>query len=494
MERAIIEEKSGERVVFVTCDGALRGCGAIACNSPLICLACKDKRKKATQLLSKNLHDVSFESLKFDDIPDVSLEHIQNIQELKEFEVDGNKIGLTVASTLISKYRDPNLRLIPLIKREAEEAASKGLALYKWADDVLNKRTVKRVIFFNGRLTLTRPLVWASEKNKIPYYCLEQGGDIYKYIYLDNYLPHDRLARKREIQDFWNSSDEPEDVKIQKGKKFYEERVGGVVQNYVVFTTQQKAGLIPEAFKADKRKVVVFLSSEDEFAAVDGWVSPFFKNNQLDGLRWIFDATKEARERGDLHICVRSHPNLAGLKNDQTRDIESFKNEKECSLLLPLDAVDSYSLAKASDLVVVFGSTIGIESAYAGKEVLLLSTAIYEDVGSFCVPKNLCEAREVILGIRPVVSSSHSKLETIKFGYWVRQFGIPYKYYEAESISTGKILGVKIWPNFILNLMFLLGRLHFLVKAHILGKFSLYGIYDQYKKYKQLRLKLEKKV
>lgn len=145
-------------------------------------------------------------------------------------------------------------------------------------------------------------------------------------------------------------------------------------------------------------------------------------------------------------------------------------------------------------MVVVFGSTIGIESAYAGKEVLLLSTAIYEDVGSFCVPKNLCEAREVILGIRPVVSSSHSKLETIKFGYWVRQFGIPYKYYEAESISTGKILGVKIWPNFILNLMFLLGRLHFLVKAHILGKFSLYGIYDQYKKYKQLRLKLEKKV
>lgn len=493
MERAIIEEKNGEHVVFVTCDGSLRGCGAIACNSSLICPVCKDKRNKATQLLSENLQNISFESLALNDESKVSLDSIQNIEELKEFEVDGNKIGLTVASTLISKYRDPNLRLSPIIKREAEEAANKALALFKWADDFLKKKTVKRVIFFNGRLTLTRPLVWASEKNKIPYYCLEQGGDIYKYIYLHNYLPHDRLARKQEIQDYWNSSDEPEDVKIEKGKKFYEERVGGIIQNYVVYTTEQKAGLIPEALKTNKRKVVVFLSSEDEYAAVDGWDNPFFKDT-IFGLRWIFEATREARERGDLHVCVRSHPNLAGLKNDQTREIESFKNEKECSLILPLDAVDSYSLAKVSDLVVVFGSTIGIESAYAGKEVLLLSTAIYEDVGSFCVPKNLCEAREVILGIRPVVSSSHSKLETIKFGYWLRQFGIPYKYYEAESISTGKILGVKIWPNFILNLMFLLGRLHFLVKAHILGKFSLYGIYDQYKKYKQLRLKLEKKV
>ncbi len=492
MERAVIEEKNGEHVIFVTCDGALKGCGAIACNSVLICPACKDKRKKATRLLSENLTNISFESLKFEYGPSVSLEHIQNIQELKEFEVEGNKIGLTVASTLISKYRDPNLRLIPIVKREAEEAANKGLALFNWADNFFNEKKVKRVIFFNGRLTLTRPLVWASEKNKIPYYCLEQGGDIYKYIYLENYLPHDRLARKREIQECWNSSDEPENVKIQKGKKFYEERVGGIIQNYVVFTTEQKAGLIPEAFKADKRKVVVFLSSEDEYAAVDGWVNPYFRHNQLDGLRWIFEATKEAREKGSLHVCVRSHPNLAGLKNDQTREIESFKNEKECSLIFPLDAVDSYSLAKASDLVVVFGSTIGIESAYAGKDVLLLSTASYEDVGSFCLPKNLAEAKEVILGLRPIIRNKDSDLETLKFGFWMRQLGVSYKYYQADSISTGKILGMKIWPNYFLNLMFILGRFMFLIRALCLGTYSVSGIYGQYKKYKQLRLKLQK--
>jgi len=58
--------------------------------------------------------------------------------------------------------------------------------------------------------------------------------------------------------------------------------------------------------------------------------------------------------------------------------------------------VDSYDIVSAADVVLTFGSTIGIEAAYYGKPSILLGRAVYEDLGSCYVPSSHDELMKLL--------------------------------------------------------------------------------------------------
>ena len=93
-------------------------------------------------------------------------------------------------------------------------------------------------------------------------------------------------------------------------------------------------------------------------------------------------------------IWIRVHPNLSGLSNAQTARLDALAARAlpNVRVIAAESDVDSYALVDAAELVITFGSTIGIEAVYWGAPVMLLGRATYEVTPGLSRPVSLSEA------------------------------------------------------------------------------------------------------
>ena len=100
--------------------------------------------------------------------------------------------------------------------------------------------------------------------------------------------------------------------------------------------------------------------------------------------------------------------------------------------------------------MIVFGSTVGAESAFAGKNVILLGRAAYENLNCVVIPKNHEELIKILTDDQYEFPTINPE-EPLKYGYWNESFGIENKYYQPISLTKGKYKGKQIKANFILR-------------------------------------------
>ena len=94
----------------------------------------------------------------------------------------------------------------------------------------------------------------------------------------------------------------------------------------------------------------------------------------------------------------------------------------------------------ACEKVISFGSTMGIESVYWGKPSILAGRSIYEDLGGCYIPNDHEELIDLINDqLNPL-----SNLGALKYGYFQSLAGIPYIYYNPESLFKGKFKGIDL--------------------------------------------------
>src|SRR4029077_9202516 len=110
--------------------------------------------------------------------------------------------------------------------------------------------------------------------------------------------------------------------------------------------------------------------------------------DQIDGLRQIICSPQIDR---DIRFYLRVHPNLSQVTNFQTQAIEELRS-RNLAVIGPNEDVDSYALMERAEKVLTFGSTMGIESAYAGRPSILIGRECFEDLGSCYTPRSHAEA------------------------------------------------------------------------------------------------------
>ena len=66
------------------------------------------------------------------------------------------------------------------------------------------------------------------------------------------------------------------------------------------------------------------------------------------------------------------------------------------TVISPSEDINSYDLLDASDKVVIFGSTIGLEASYWGKPVILLGCSWYYYENVCYIPKSLNELNTLL--------------------------------------------------------------------------------------------------
>lgn len=421
---------AGDEVHIIQCSGDLSSCEPNPSHTKLRCVACRYQRDKGLSLI--NLPDQKRHELALNnfhrclDLPD-----FHSIEELKSFEINNVDIGMAVASTLISRTRDSNPN-VSNFEKYIHENILMSNSIYNAIKYHLQQIEPDIFYLFNGRFAAIRPALRAAQDIGIKTFVHERTGVSQKYILSEDTYPHDIEDQKNMINNFWDNG-QPNHEKEEIAKQWFEDRRNGNDQGWYSYTKSQKRMKIPDDFDVSKRNVSIYISSEDEFAAIDGWLNPIYKS-QTDAINTILNADTDE----NIRFYLRIHPNLRGLDNTQTRELSKLKGKN--LTVIPADSkIDSYELMSASEKVITFGSTMGIESVYWGKPSILAGRSIYEDLGGCYIPKDHEELIDLINShLNPL-----SNLGALKYGYFQTE-GIPYIYYNPDSLFKGKFKGIDL--------------------------------------------------
>lgn len=427
--------QEGDEVAMLECRASVPACYANPAHRHTDCLFCMDRRAQGLGLLSRKITCERFDCLtdsdhqKIESLPS----GFPDLEAVKAFSIGRLDIGYAALSSLVSILRNPQ----PDLREHGELLSNLMRACYTSylsMQHQLQKHRPDRVYMFNGRYALLRGAFRACREAGIDCFLHERGSHLTRYALFENRLPHDISNIHRRIQTTWESTPAPDREKL--AARFYEARANGRILSWHSFVDQQEQGSLPPDWDDNRNNIVIFNSSEDEFAAIgDEHRNPLYPD-QAQGISAI------ARDLSDSENCrlyLRMHPNLAGIENDSVRAL--FELPTDLIQVIPPDSrISSYTLMQRAAKIITFGSTTGIEAAYWGRPSILAGRSFYEDLGSVYRPESHADLIE--LAHQPLAPLP--RLGAIQFGLYMYTFGEEFRYFQPDSICGGTFKGERI--------------------------------------------------
>ncbi|WP_010228320.1 capsular polysaccharide export protein, LipB/KpsS family [Gillisia marina] len=207
-----------------------------------------------------------------------------------------------------------------------------------------------------------------------------------------------------------------------------------------VFTLQQEKNNLPENIDYSKKCYVLYTSSDDEFAAVGKeYENPYFRD-QNDGIFYLCNLFQNEMQNSNL--IIRMHPNLRGVDYEYVHKLRSLEGRFNNVYLIPPEGkADSYALMKIAEKILVFGSTIAVESNYWRKPVILLGRSFYSGMGVAYEPVDKAEIPQLLkTNLEP-----KDILPSLKLGLYFLDGGIPAKFYDQNTDGEVYFKGIKIY-------------------------------------------------
>lgn len=370
-----------------------------------------------------------------------------DLETLKSYRFGEAMLGMGVASSLISwtgnSLFDPGSQTI--LTYDCLEAAA---LTFERTRTVLATFLPTELFTFNGRFATCKAIVETARQLEIPVRLHERGATFGQYeIYDDS--PHDLGYVNSRIKAAWEAA--APSVREKIGHSFFRRRRGGDGVGWYSFTVRQKQDLIPSRV-GGKRRVVYFSSSDDEYAATTDGLTRGPWPDQLSATRALVNASAA---QPDIELMLRIHPNLVN-KSAAERSRWHAWNGPNLTLIPANSPVDSYALCDSADIVVVFGSTMGVEAAYWGRPVILLGPSVYAGMGIASEPNNSDELAALLVPVVPARAADMSAC--LAFGHYCMTFGTDYRYYAPESLMEGRFLGDRLaWDPFPVRMLRRLG-------------------------------------
>lgn len=429
-------DKGGGAVVL-SCDGRLKTCEPNPLHKEVICKLCRSRFRRGMEWLrGDHLSHEPFYCLDSEEeafVESLRLRQWRDIDEVRAFRIDGVDIGLAAISSVVSLSREP----LPDVRKYSNEIGDNlATAATVYFSLVRKLPALQPDLFavFNARFSALRPALRVAQKQGIASLVHERAGTVDRYSLTKNTYPHDIEAIKAEMEDCFARAGELSAEQRAGALAWYEERRAGVEQSWYSFTASQQQGLLPEALDSSSLNVVVFNSSEDEFVAIEEWNNPFYANQNEALARLMTDIGDDGR----IRFFLRVHPNLKGVCNSQVDGIEALAARHGHLHVIAADStVSSYALIDAADVVVTFGSTVGIEACHARKPSILMGRAMYEDLG-VCIRPSSHDAfveliRACAAGHRLELPEGH-ELGLVKFGHFNKAWGQPFKHVVPDGL------------------------------------------------------------
>jgi hypothetical protein len=432
---------AGDEVYQYVCNAEMTACDVNPDHAFSRCVQCVAKRRHGRSLLSLPVPAQSYRQLSDADIRRIDAFMATLPLELEAFKAlrfDHFDVGYAVVSSIVSQLENPkpDIRANRLLFERFTRAA---LEVYLSFMHRLQADRPDRLYIFNGRLAQVKGAFRAAQACGIPCHIHERGNTFRLYGIFEDHLPHDIKRMGEKMATFWeNEADEAE--KEKQAAYFFENRRKGVLLSWKSFTDKQVKGLLPDGFDPSKKNIMIFNSSEFEFASIGPeWDNTIYRD-QNDGVTRI---CADMAAHPDYHFYLRLHPNLA------TADPANYEKVRQLqapnlTVIMPEAPIDSYHLLDAAWKVITFGSTMGMEATWWGKPSIMAGHCLYERFDSIYKPKDHQALLELLLD--PDLPPC-DKEDARKFGYFYAAYGHPYKYYEPTDYKSGTYRGVNLEPK-----------------------------------------------
>ena len=264
------------------------------------------------------------------------------------------------------------------VETAAEHLRREGRIAYRRvAEFCVENPSVSLAYVVNGRFPNQKLSQLAFEDAGVQCRHIEKGEGVGR-AYVQDYAPQDRLLSQATVDEVLNGLSRDEVNEIADVWLAARAPSAQSINRYSALWDESLPPSVAVKKKSGKPIVGFFTSSQDEFLSVGAeW--------HIDSWKDQFDAFDQilARFEGDGYATyLRVHPNLA------TKEHSFFKRERdgirwlqrrhpELTVIWHDHVANTYSLVEASDVVVVWASTVGLEASARGIPVWAASATRY---------------------------------------------------------------------------------------------------------------------
>ena len=443
VELNLIEEyrRKDYHITLLKCNSELPVCIANPEKLWVTCADCKSRKSAGLKWLgNKNLAVASFYNLTEEQkalVEEAVNPEISSLEQLKAIKVGCSDVGTAALSSVAFVLREANpdvQKYQDLIKKFLRSAVTVHYCMLNH----LREKQPDELVTFNGRFAEIRPALQTAWSLNVDTY-VHDVAVAGRFWLLKNDFLHGLDVWKKIIKDLFENSDLKAEDKKKIGIGWFEERRNNKTTNFPTFIAQQEKGLLPETFASENINIGIFNSSEDEFVGFDEYKNPLYEN-QNEALQKILSSFIN---RPEIKFYLRIHPFLSQVDNSQTRFItELQKRFTNLGVIEPDSPISTYSLLDACDLIITFGSTVGIEAVYAKKPSILIGNAIYEDLKGIIKPKSHAELISVISNFadkNELPESFYREEDFFKYGFFMVEGGTPLKFAKSHDWWTTRM-------------------------------------------------------
>ncbi|CAB4902471.1 MAG: hypothetical protein F2923_02255 [Actinobacteria bacterium] len=382
----------------------------------------RDDRVKAA-LIASGLSDKAFAQppiRRWHPVDALSFPEILNRTSIRAMEYRGTAVGRAI----LQVHPDTETPVTDdfLWPKKWVEATSKSYAyVYDQILQLIDERGITAIIVYNGRFLHDRAAAAAAETRGLPVLNYDMGGSHTDFdLTID--ATHDWDALQRRMLKLYNEW--PADERDELGSSWFLERVNHEDPMNSLFVEAQKKGSKVE-LPAAECTVVYFSSSGDEIAELElDWDAYFAGQN--NALKVLAD---ECRKRPGYSLVVRSHPHKRiKPKQDVDEWMEAVELAHPDLHLDPFADADSYELMRQADIVVTYGSTTGVEAAFARKPVIVMGPCAYDKLGCAIGVATIEELSQALQERNP-----GSWPGAVSYGLMMKRRGFTYQFVEKNN-------------------------------------------------------------
>ena len=402
------------------------------------CYICK---KGLSFLKNKYFNNKHIEFLTYSKKPENKLEFdLNSVNDLKKINYRGINIGYAVHSSTITTFRDHIFKL-----NERKDFIISSLISSIKTLDILFEISPDHVYTFNGRVSHYNAIKNFAQHLNIDYSIFEISANKNKYLLLKNKPLHSVDSYTNQIEEIWRSSKLELNEKEKQAKFFFDLNSGRLKDtsfNINVFSKDEVNKKIERFRSTNKRVISIFNASRNEFECVEEWNKEKFYEDDEDLINEVCEYFKKNKE---LLFILRVHPNLKFLKKTQSNNIKKLSKNKNLIIIPPEEKLSSYGLIRISDLIITFGSTIGVESTYMGKKTITIGDSLYKNLDCTYTPKSFNELIDLIKDDKLIPKPLPS---TYKYGFYILNNGNYFMLKKPDDIYYSKL---KYWILKIVN-------------------------------------------
>lgn len=313
----------------------------------------------------------------------------------------------------------------------ADRSVERGLRSYVYSgviacfalDRLLMETTPDVLLVFNGRQSSTRVAFELARARNIRVVVHERGPRTQTLTLIEN----EPCQSLEPIRQYWRQwSDVPlAPDELEAVTRLMDEREHGRNTGWTPFTSDpQSANEVVSrlGLRADRSQWVLFTSSDDEVAGDENFRSPFA--SQRD---WIERTIAHAGRNPQIDLVIRVHPNTGGRRSvganlGQLEEMKCIGQNlpPNVRMIDPDDEISSYSLMDLCTLGLVWFSTVGLELACKGKNVVIAagnSVSGTSFVHTVEAVASYDEMLESFLTLPPGAVSAEVKRLALRFAY-----------------------------------------------------------------------------